>query len=298
MKFVTFRAGSTERLGVVDGKRGILDLAKAGDGLPGDMLSLIEGGEKAVAAARKAFDAALSAPEGKGLWSPYEASKLLAPIPHPRKNIFCVGRNYKEHILEAARARGVEPTFPKVPEFFSKPPTTVIGPEAGIERHAEHTQNLDYEVEFAIVIGKRTRDVKSADALSHVFGYTIVNDVTARDAQRAHGQWFKGKSYDTFCPMGPAIVTADEFGDPSGRRIALTVNGEIRQDSNTADLLFTVPQIIESLSASLTLEPGDVIATGTPSGVALGMTPQKWLQVGDVVEAEIEGLGRLRNRVV
>jgi 2-keto-4-pentenoate hydratase/2-oxohepta-3-ene-1,7-dioic acid hydratase in catechol pathway len=212
--------------------------------------------------------------------------------------VFCVGRNYKEHILEGARARGVEPTFPKVPEFFSKPQTCVIGPEAGIERHARNTQQLDYEVELAIVIGRRVRDVAAKDALAAVFGYTIVNDVTARDAQRAHGQWFKGKSYDTFCPMGPCIVTADQFGDPSGHRISLKVNGEIRQDSNTADLLFDVPNIVAWLSASLTLEPGDVIATGTPSGVALGMTPQKWLQVGDVIEAEIEGIGQLRNRVV
>ena len=224
--------------------------------------------------------------------------KLLAPIPHPRKNIFCVGRNYKEHILEGARARGVEPSFPKVPEFFSKPPTTVIGPDDSIERHARNTDKLDYEVELAVVIGKRTRDVSTSEAMSSIFGYTIVNDVSARDAQFAHGQWFKGKSFDTFCPMGPCIVTADEFGDPSGHRISLTVNGETRQDSTTADLLFSVADCIASLAASTTLEPGDVISTGTPSGVALGMTPQKWLQVGDVVEAAIEGIGVLRNTVI
>ncbi|HXP30945.1 MAG TPA: fumarylacetoacetate hydrolase family protein [Stellaceae bacterium] len=293
MKFVTLKA--TGGLGVVDARRGILDLKKAGSGLPADMLSLIDGGEAALKAVKKAVDAAT---DKATLWQPYAASALLAPIPHMRKNVFCVGRNYKLHIEEGARARGVPPSFPKVPEFFSKPPTTVIGPEAGVERHAAHTKQLDYEVELAIVIGKRTRDIGEDRALAAVFGYTVVNDVTARDAQRDHGQWFKGKSYDTFCPMGPCIVTADEFGDPSGHRISLKVNGEIRQDSNTSDLLFNVPQIIAWLSASLTLEPGDVIATGTPSGVALGMTPQKWLNTGDVVEAEVEGIGILKNTIV
>ena len=289
MKFATLKA--TGGLGVVDAQRGILDLKKAGAGLPGDMLSLINGGEAALKAVRKAVESA-------GSWQPYDAKALLAPIPQMRKNVFCVGRNYKLHIEEGARARGVEPTYPKVPEFFSKPPTTVIGPEAPIERHAAHTQQLDYEVELAIVIGKKTRDAKAEQALASVFGYTIVNDVTARDAQRAHGQWFKGKSYDTFCPIGPAIVTADEFGNPSGHRITLRVNGETRQDSNTSDLLFNVAQIIAYLSGALTLEPGDIIATGTPSGVALGMTPQKFLNVGDVIEAEVEGIGILRNKVV
>lgn len=294
MKFVTFRTSGETRLGVLDTKKGILDLTKCAPGLPRDMLGLIEGGESALAAVRRAVAAA-----GAGeAWLPLDGTPLAAPIPHPRKNVFCVGRNYKLHIIEMARARGVEPSFPPVPEFFSKPCTTVIGPEDGIERHAEHTQNLDYEVELAVVIGRRVRDLRADEALGAVFGYTIVNDVTARDAQRAHGQWFKGKSYDTFCPMGPSIVTADEFGDPSGHRISLKVNGETRQDSNTADLLFGVPQILASLSAALTLEPGDIIATGTPSGVAQGMTPQKWLQPGDVVEAALDGVGILRNRVI
>jgi len=223
---------------------------------------------------------------------------LLAPIPVPHKNVFCVGRNYRLHIIEGARARGHEPVFPKVPEFFSKPRTTVVGHDAPVLRHAKHTQKLDYEVELAIVIGKRVRDATLDKASSAVFGYTIVNDVSARDAQAAHGQWFKGKSFDTFCPMGPCIVTADEFGNPSGHRISLKVNGQTRQDSNTADMLFDVPAIVSHLCASLTLDPGDVIATGTPSGVALGMTPQIWLNVGDVVEAEIEGIGTLRNKIV
>jgi 2-keto-4-pentenoate hydratase/2-oxohepta-3-ene-1,7-dioic acid hydratase in catechol pathway len=197
-----------------------------------------------------------------------------------------------------ARAFGREVKYPAIPMFFSKPATTVVGQDDPVERHARHTAKLDYEVELAVVIGTRGRDIAEGAALSHVFGYTIVNDVTARDAQQAHGQFFKGKSFDTFCPMGPCIVTADEFGDPSGHRLALKINGRIRQDSNTADLYFSVPQLIASLSSALTLDPGDVIATGTPSGVAQGMTPPEWLQVGDVVEAELAGIGVLRNRIV
>lgn len=297
MKFVTFGAKTAPRLGALDETRGVLDLKKANRNLPGDMLALIEGGPTAMKAVRKAFDAAVKSKKA-GAWIPLKRTKLLAPFPVPRKNVFCVGRNYRLHILEGARARGVEPSFPKVPEFFSKPRTTVVGHEAGVLRHAAHTQKLDYEVEFAIVIGKTVTNLTPANAMKAIFGYTIVNDVTARDAQTAHGQWFKGKSFDTYCPIGPVVVTADEFGNPSGHRITLRVNGETRQDSNTSDLLFDVPAILTHLSASLTLEPGDVIATGTPSGVALGMDPQKWLNVGDVVEAEVEGIGVLRNRII
>lgn len=227
-----------------------------------------------------------------------EEVTLLAPIPRPAKNIFCVGKNYRAHIIEAYEALGVPPEFPSVPEFFSKPPTTVIGEGAGIRRHEANTSKLDYEIELAVVIGKTCRDVPVDQALENVVGYTIINDVSARDAQFAHGQWFKGKSFDTFCPMGPWIVTADEFGDPANHTLKLKVNGELRQNSTTADLLFSVQQVIASLSAGLTLEPGDVIATGTPAGVAFGMSPQRWLQVGDVIEAEIEGIGKLRNTVV
>lgn len=294
MKFVTFDANGQERLGVVDAKRGILDLQKASSALPGNMIAFIEAGPKALDEAKKVVSAAQDKPG----WLPLQGTKLLAPIPHPRKNIFCIGRNYKAHIEEGARARNIPVKFPPVPEIFSKPFTTVIGPEDNVLRHAKNTNQLDYEVELAIVIGKVTTDISQAQALDHIFGYTVFNDVTARDKQAAHGQWFKGKSFDTFGPMGPCIVTKDEFGDPSGHRITLRVNGETRQDSNTSDLLFNVPAIVEAVCASLTLHPGDVIATGTPSGVALGMTPQKFLNTGDVIEAEVEGIGVLRNRVV
>jgi 2-keto-4-pentenoate hydratase/2-oxohepta-3-ene-1,7-dioic acid hydratase in catechol pathway len=223
--------------------------------------------------------------------------RLLAPIPRPAKNVFCTGRNYKLHIEEGAREQGVEVKFPPVPEFFTKPPTAVIGTEAEIRFDTKLTKALDYEVEFAIVIGRECRDVKAGEALEMVFGYTVLNDVSARDLQRAHGQWFKGKALDTSCPIGPWIVTADEFGSPNDARLALRVNGETRQDSTTADLLFDCATIIESLSQGLTLEPGDIICTGTPSGVGYAMKPPALLKDGDIVEAEVVGIGVLRNTV-
>jgi len=292
MKLLTYVDNGEHRLGALVGEDSILDLRDAGPSLPGDMASLIGAGGAALDRI-----AALLGSTGSRRLRPVGAVTLAAPIPRPRKNIFCVGRNYREHIIEGARARGIDVVFPPVPEFFTKPPTAVIGPEAGIERHAAHTDQLDHEVELAVVIGRRVRDIESKDALNAVFGYTIVNDVTARDRQRAHGQWFKGKSFDSSCPMGPWIVTADEFGRPEGHRLSLTVNGETRQDSTTSDLLFSVPEIIAHLSAGLTLEPGDMIATGTPSGVGMGMSPPRWLAVGDVIEAKIQGIGTLRNRI-
>jgi 2-keto-4-pentenoate hydratase/2-oxohepta-3-ene-1,7-dioic acid hydratase in catechol pathway len=300
VKLVTFRHDDALALGALDAARGILDLGQAakalGHALPATMQGLIDGGPAALAIAREAFAAGLKRSDAR--WLPLAGTRLAAPLPQPRKNVFCVGQNYKAHIAEMARAFGREVKYPAIPMFFSKPATTVVGQDDPVERHARHTAKLDYEVELAVVIGTRGRDIAEGAALSHVFGYTIVNDVTARDAQQAHGQFFKGKSFDTFCPMGPCIVTADEFGDPSGHRLALKINGRIRQDSNTADLYFSVPQLIASLSSALTLDPGDVIATGTPSGVAQGMTPPEWLQVGDVVEAELAGIGVLRNRIV
>ena len=295
MKFVTFKSGSEERLGILDDQKGVLDVVKAGKALlgrdlPGSMLSFIAAGESVLADARKLLDAR----EG---WIALASVKLMAPIPHYKKNVFCVGRNYKLHIEEGARARGVPVSFPPVPEFFSKPPTTVIGNGDDIQWDSRCTQQLDYEIELGIVIGRKTRDISEANAPSAVFGYTIVNDVSAREVQKAHGQWFKGKSFDTFAPIGPCIVTADEFGNPAGHRLVLKVNGEVRQDSNTSDMLFDCQQIVASLSAGLTLEPGDTIATGTPSGVALGMAPQAWLKDGDTVELTITGIGTLTNKV-
>jgi 2-keto-4-pentenoate hydratase/2-oxohepta-3-ene-1,7-dioic acid hydratase in catechol pathway len=293
MRIATFSQNGRESLGIVQ-KDQVLDLASVDREAPASMLELIAGGDAALNMTRKAIAAAAN---DSSLWRPLKECRLHAPITRPRKNVFCVGRNYKLHIEEGARARGVAPTYPKVPEFFSKPPTAVIGHEAEVRVGQNITKQLDYEVELAVVIGKTCRDVRKSDAHSVVFGYTILNDVTARDLQRGHGQWFKGKGLDTTCPIGPWIVTADEFGSPGGHRIALRVNGETRQSSDTADMLFGVDDIIASLSAGLTLEAGDIICTGTPSGVGMGLEPQVWLQDGDVVEAEIEGIGMLRNTV-
>ncbi|WP_260986092.1 fumarylacetoacetate hydrolase family protein [Bordetella genomosp. 13] len=222
----------------------------------------------------------------------------LAPIPRPARNVFCIGRNYREHIIEGNRARGRDPEdFPAVIEVFTKPPSCVVGPGAPVPAHAHVTSQLDYEVELAVVIGRPGRDIPKASALEHVFGYTIVNDVSARDLQKAHGQWFKGKALDGHCPMGPYVVHKSAVPDPHALAIALEVNGEIRQDSSTADLLFRIDDIIAQLSQGMTLESGDVIATGTPSGVGLGLVPPRFLKVGDEVTARIAGLGELRNTI-
>jgi 2-keto-4-pentenoate hydratase/2-oxohepta-3-ene-1,7-dioic acid hydratase in catechol pathway len=297
MKLVTYEAGLEQRLGLWHDSKGILDVVQAGRrflrrDLPQDMLSFIEAGSSALDAARDVLEAAR-----QDAWRPSAGVKLCAPIPRMRKNVFCVGRNYKLHIEEGARLRGVPPTFPKLPEFFSKPPTAVIGNDDDIEWDSRATQQLDYEVEFGMVIGRRAKNLTEASALEAVFGYTVINDVSARDAQFAHGMILKGKAMDTFCPIGPCIVTADEFGSPSGHRLTTKINGAIRQDSNTSDLLFSCEQILMWLSRGLTLEPGDMIATGTPSGVAFGMKPPAWMQDGDVCEVEVEGIGILRNKV-
>ena len=188
--------------------------------------------------------------------------------------------------------------IPTVPVIFTKAPTTVSGPfdDVAVDRRA--TQQVDWEVELGVIIGKSGRNIAKADALGHVFGYTVINDLSARDLQSQHMQWFKGKSLDGFCPMGPFVVTADEFGDPQNKRLQLRVNGVTKQDGQTSNMIFPVDVIIEWLSKGLTLEAGDVIATGTPEGVGMGRTPQEFLQNGDIIETEVEGIGVLRNRIV
>ncbi len=291
MKLLTFQKNGQTGIGALVGTDQILDLAPILGAKT--MIALIQAGPSAL----ETIGAALQQAASRELLA-LAGVTLLAPIPRPAKNVFCVGRNYRAHIIEATRARGIAAVFPTVPEFFSKPPTTVIGPTGEIRRHAAHTEHLDYEVELAVIIGQSITNATPETAMDAVFGYSVINDVTARDAQKAHGQWFKGKSFDTFCPFGPWIVTADEFGAPEGHQLRLSVNGQPRQDSTTADMLFSVPEIITHLSAGVTLEPGDIIATGTPSGVALGMEPPGWLQIGDVVEAEVVGIGILRNTVI
>lgn len=226
-----------------------------------------------------------------------EAPRFCAPIPRPPKNVFCVGRNYWDHIAEDNRSRDLQTDLPKYPQFFTKPPTAIIGPDDIIELHPEVTRRLDYEVELAVVIGKAGRNIAQHDAMEHVFGYTICNDVTARDLQRRHDQWFKGKGLDSSCPIGPCIVHKSAIPDIADLGIRLSVNGELRQNAKIADLLFPIPELIESLSAGITLEPGDIIATGTPSGVGYAMDPRQYLAEGDVVRCEIDGIGLLENTV-
>lgn len=223
---------------------------------------------------------------------------LLAPIPQPRKNIFCVGRNYAEHIAEGDRAQNQKTGVSDHPVFFTKPPTSVVAPDGDVLLFPDVSTSIDYEVELTVVIGKAGRNIAKADAMEHVFGYTILNDITARDIQRRHGgQYFKGKGLDGSCPIGPVIVTADDISDPHALSIGLKVNGEQRQSGTTKDMIFDIPTLIASLSEGLTLEPGDMIATGTPSGVGYAMDPPQFLKDGDTVVCEISGIGTLSNTV-
>lgn len=249
-------------------------------------------GDDAVGVVREALEAGANTTEGR-----IDAPRLLAPIPRPAKNVFCVGRNYADHIAEDNTARDLATEKPKYPQFFTKPPTAVVGPDAPVI-HESVTRRLDYEVELAVVIGKVGKNIPVEAAASHVFGYTICNDITARDLQRRHDQWFKGKALDTTCPLGPMIVHASAIADPRNLGIGLSVNGERRQQANTSDMIFTIEELIASLSAGLTLEPGDIIATGTPSGVGYAMNPPHYLQPGDVVTCRIDGIGTLENRIV
>ena len=227
-------------------------------------------------------------------------ARLHAPIPRPARNIFCVGKNYYEHAHEFARSgfdsSAASGAVPDAPIIFSKVPECVTGPSAPILIDPRASEAVDYEAELAVVIGKGGRGISRQDALSHVFGYTIVNDVTARDLQGRHKQWLIGKSQDSFCPMGPWLVSADEI-DLADTSVRCWVNGELRQDANTKALIFDVPTLIETLSKGLTLLPGDIIATGTPAGVGIGFNPPKYLRAGDVVRIEIAGIGVLENPV-
>jgi 2-keto-4-pentenoate hydratase/2-oxohepta-3-ene-1,7-dioic acid hydratase in catechol pathway len=222
--------------------------------------------------------------------------ELRAPL-HPKKNVFCVGRNYLGHAEEGAHAQGRPLTLPAAPAYFTKAPTAIADPGQVLELSSDVSQQYDWEAELAIVVGTTCRDVSEADALSVVFGYTALNDVTARDLQRLHLHPFKGKSLDNTCPIGPWIVDADEAGDAQALDIALRVNGVAKQHSNTAKMIFGIARIVSNLSAGLTLEAGDVIATGTPEGVGFARTPPEFLNDGDVMEVELERIGILRNAV-
>jgi 2-keto-4-pentenoate hydratase/2-oxohepta-3-ene-1,7-dioic acid hydratase in catechol pathway len=290
MRLVTFRDAKGTRIGALDDAGKVLDLAAADTSLPRDMLALIAGGDAVLAAARAAE---AKAPVAEG-------AVLLAPIPRPAKNIFCVGKNYHEHAKEFANS-GFDATakevVPEAPVVFSKPPTCVIGPGEPIPSFLDTSNSTDYEGEIAVVIGKPGRGISEADAYAHVFGYTIVNDVTARTLQHKHRQWILGKGIDGYAPMGPAIVTADAAGVPPKLSISTWVNGELRQRAPVEDLIFGIPTLIATISAAITLEPGDIIATGTPAGVGIGFSPPKFLKAGDRVKIEVPGIGVLENPV-
>ena len=290
MRLVTFRDARGTRIGALDEAGKVLDLPAADPSLPRDMLALIAGGEAALAAARAAEDKAPVA----------EGATILAPIPRPAKNIFCVGKNYHEHAKEFASS-GFDATakevVPEAPVVFSKPPTSVIGPHDPIPSFLDSSSSTDYEGEIAVVMGKGGRGISEAEAYAHVFGYTIINDVTARTLQHKHRQWILGKGIDGFCPMGPAIVTADVAGVPPRLAISTWVNGELRQRATINDLIFAIPTLIATISAAITLEPGDIIATGTPAGVGIGFSPPKFLKPGDKVRIEVPGIGVLENPV-
>jgi 2-keto-4-pentenoate hydratase/2-oxohepta-3-ene-1,7-dioic acid hydratase in catechol pathway len=299
MRYVTFSfpSDSAERLGVVaDGA--VLDVMnEVGANWPGtcpdSVLALIQAGPEAW---RRLADA-IGLVDGGRARHPLDRVRIHAPIPRPRKNVFCLGLNYVSHMQESSRARERQPKIPEAPVFFTKAPTSVTGPFDAIPLDTAVTQQLDYEAELGVIIGVAGKNISRGKALEHVFGYTIINDISARDVQLKHMQWFKGKSLDGCCPMGPAVVTADEFGDPQRKQLSLRVNGIGKQNGTTGDMIFPVDVIIESLSQGMTIEPGDIIATGTPEGVGLGRTPPEYLNDGDLVETEIEGIGTMRNRI-
>ena len=301
MRLVTYRANieSAAKLGVLE-EDYIVDLHAlgtiAGLNCPATMLELIDLGPMALKSIKRLLD------DHRDQWpfgtiAPTVNVTLLAPIPRPRKNIFGIGLNYLDHVAESARTLDTSKDLPKQPVLFSKPPTSIIGPGIPVEHNNKITQQLDWEVELAVIIGKRACKVSEADALEFVFGYSIMIDMSARDNRRA-GQWIYSKGQDTYAPFGPCIVTVDEIGDPHALDLWLTVNGEYKQKSNTRHMLFKLPALIADISAGITLEAGDIIATGTPDGVGAGRSPQEWLWPGDIIEAGVQGIGQLRHPVV
>jgi 2-keto-4-pentenoate hydratase/2-oxohepta-3-ene-1,7-dioic acid hydratase in catechol pathway len=312
MRLVTYTRKNQQRVGLMGPQEQIIDLVEVnrrylkGGNAPflTSMQAFIEAGAKAIQVARKAekYVATKQPDEQKkliavgALVKPSQA-KIIAPIPTPRKNCVMLGINYREHVDEGARARQLEIKYPDYPVFFTKPATSVTGQFGKVVKH-KVTDKLDWEVELAVIIGKKGRDIPKAKAYDYVFGYTVCLDMTARELQRIHGQWFKGKALDTYCPLGPWIVHKSALPDPQQVRLICRVNGQVMQDGNTRDMIFDIPTIIESLSGGMTLEPGDIISTGTPSGVGFARTPPVFLNPGDKVEGEVEGIGTLQVEIV
>ena len=299
MKLLTYKTADTEpRLGFLHHNQ-VIDMEDFGEisnfPLPSDMLELIDMGIEIV---DELNDMVADTPANFFEEIAYSLDEvtLLAPIQKPRKNIIGIGLNYTEHVAESARTLDTTGKLPQKPIIFSKPPTTVTGTNTEVIKNTQLTAQLDWEVELAVVMGKKGKYVPKADALDYVFGYTVINDISARDCRR-EGQWIVSKGQDTFAPMGPILVTKDEISDPHNLNLSLKVNGVEKQNSNTKFLLFNINDLIEDLSIVFTLEPGDIIATGTPSGVGAGRDPQEWLYDGDVIEATVEGIGTIVNTV-
>lgn len=292
MRLVTCLFEQQRYLGVVTGDD--VFLPAHASGAPAefrDMLALIDGGKDALAR----LAAATAAAGSKRV--PLAQVELLAPLPRPRKNIVCLGWNYFDHAKESAAVSGRTIEIPEHPVVFTKSITSVNGPYADIPAQPEVTQQLDWEVELGVIIGSGGRGISEARALDHVFGYTVINDVSARDLQFRHKQYFLGKSLDGACPMGPWLVTSDEIADPQNLQLRSWVNGVLKQDANTRDMIFSVARTIAILSRGMTLEPGDIIATGTPAGVGFARTPPEFMKSGDVVECEVGGVGRIKNGI-
>jgi 2-keto-4-pentenoate hydratase/2-oxohepta-3-ene-1,7-dioic acid hydratase in catechol pathway len=301
MRFLMFEHGSGRRLGVLaegDSAKVIdlTELAKASGSTapPADLLALIDAGDAGMAAVRQLV-AKLKPSAAAPIVSLLADLKVLAPLDPPRGNVIAIGRNYAKHAAETA-AKG---ETPKPPTVFSKAITSITGPNADIPIDAAVSEEIDWEVELGVVIGKAGINITKEDALDHVFGYTVINDVTARDIQSDWGgQYFKGKSLDSSCPSGPWVVTRDEVDDPQSLNLRLTVNGTLKQDGTTSEMIHPVDAIISWVSIGMTLLPGMMIATGTPDGVGFARKPPEFIRVGDVVEAEVEGIGKLRNKFV
>ena len=299
MKLLTYKTADSEpRLGFIHNNQ-VIDMEDFGEisnfPLPNSMLELIDMGFELV----DELNDMIAETEAELFEEiAYEMDEVifLAPIPKPRKNIIGIGLNYTEHVAESARTLDTTGKLPQKPIIFSKPPTTVTATNTEVIKNTKLTSQLDWEVELAVVIGKKGKYVPKADAMDYVFGYTIINDISARDCRR-EGQWIVSKGQDTFAPMGPILVTKDEIENPHNLNLSLKVNGVEKQNSNTKFLLFNINDLIEDLSIVFTLEPGDIIATGTPSGVGAGRNPQEWLYDGDVMEATVEGIGTIVNTI-
>jgi 2-keto-4-pentenoate hydratase/2-oxohepta-3-ene-1,7-dioic acid hydratase in catechol pathway len=279
---------------------GVLDLEQAaqrtGEDVPmSSVLEIIRGGKASLTAVRRL---AARQQQEKSALLKHDAVKLLSPIPEPLRNIFCVGRNYLDHVKEGHAVRGTDVKLPEVPQFFTKATHTMNSPTGDVRLDPRLTKHLDYEVELAVIIGSPGRDIEPQQAFDHVFGYAVSNDITARDVQRRHEQWFKGKSLDTTFPFGPWIIDREEIGDPKTLELVMHVNGEERQRALVSQMIFDIPTIIASLSAGLTLDAGDIIATGTPSGVGYAMKPPQNLRGGDLLVTSISRIGELTNRIV